>query len=208
MSDTDPAATSFGAEASAYERGRPSYPADAVTWLLADAPRRVVDVGAGTGKLTRALLGDGREVVAVDPDAEMLAALSSSSPEVVALVGTAESIPLEDASADLVVLGQAWHWVDPDAAAGEIARVLAPAGSLALIWNVRDESSPWVARLTEGRASTPRWRCCSTTSPSSTGAERSSCPTRRTASGRAPSRFATMPDASTGPDLDFFWDPV
>jgi SAM-dependent methyltransferase len=108
----------------------------------------VLDLGAGTGKLTRGVLALGRDVVAVDPDAAMLARLASELPAVRAEVGTAEEIPLPDASVGAVVLGQAWHWVDVERASREAARVLAPGGVLGLIWNVRDEREPWMAALT------------------------------------------------------------
>lgn len=145
--------TSFGRAAGAYEAGRPEYPRTAVAWLLAPAGRdgratRVADVGAGTGKLTRTLVELGAEVVAVDPDPEMLAALRDAVRAVPTFTGTAERLPLPDASVDAVVLGQAWHWVEPIAASAEVARVLRPGGVLGLIWNIRDESVPWVSRLT------------------------------------------------------------
>ncbi|MFW2513962.1 class I SAM-dependent methyltransferase [Demequina sp. SO4-13] len=140
-------ATSFGAAAGDYERGRPGYPADAVAWLLPASPRRVLDLGAGTGKLTALVAAVADHVVAVDPDPAMLDTLSQSLPDVVTSVGRAESIPLPDASMDAVVLGQAWHWVDTDAASTEIARVLRPGGTLGLVWNIRDSREPWVARL-------------------------------------------------------------
>ncbi len=144
-------ATSFGSETGSYEKGRPEYPAEAVAWLLEPlpgGPRAVVDVGAGTGKLTRAVLGLGSTtVVAVDPDTQMLDALREKTPEVETVTGTAEALPLADASADAATLGQAWHWVDPVAASAEIGRVLRPGGVLGLIWNVRDERVDWVRRL-------------------------------------------------------------
>lgn len=141
-------ARSFGGAAAAYTAGRPTYPAEAVEWLL-EGVQRVVDVGAGTGKLTAGLVAAGREVVAaVDPDAAMLAALEREVPGVPVLVGTAESVPLPDASVDAAVLGQAWHWVDPDAASAELGRVVRPGGTLGLVWNIRDEREPWVRELT------------------------------------------------------------
>ncbi|MDO8382367.1 MAG: methyltransferase domain-containing protein [Microbacterium sp.] len=153
MSDREQMSTSFGRAAATYEAGRPEYPAAAVEWMLAPvstrAPLRVADVGAGTGKLTRALLAVEAEVVAVDPDPAMLDQLRAGLPDVRTVEGQAERMPLPDASVDAVVLGQAWHWVDPDAGSREIGRVLAPGGVLGLVWNIRDEHVPWVARLTE-----------------------------------------------------------
>ncbi|MFF7683575.1 class I SAM-dependent methyltransferase [Microbacterium sp. NPDC007973] len=145
--------TSFGQAASAYESGRPGYPAEAVAWLLAPVREegralRVADVGAGTGKLTRAVVELGADVVAIDPDADMLAALRSSVHGVPTFAGTAERLPLPDAGLDAVVMGQAWHWVDVDAASREMGRVLRSGGSLGLIWNIRDDAVDWVRRLT------------------------------------------------------------
>ena len=136
----------FGAAADAYVAGRPDYPAEIVEWLVGDA-RAVADVGAGTGKLTAALVGPGRDVVAVEPDAGMLAALAREVPAARPLQGTGEAVPLPDASVDAVVYGQAWHWVDVPAAAAEAARVLRPGGVLGLVWNVRDTTVDWVERL-------------------------------------------------------------
>lgn len=150
MADRDEMSTSFGAAAAAYESGRPGYPLEVVRWLLepAGARPRVADVGAGTGKLTRTIVEAGAEVVAVDPDPEMLATLRAGVPGVPTFVGSAERMPLPAASVDAVLLGQAWHWVDPDAGAREVARVLGPGGVLGLVWNLRDEGVPWVRRLT------------------------------------------------------------
>lgn len=146
-------ATSFGAQAGDYEAGRPEYPFDAVAWMIERMPadsRRVADVGAGTGKLTRVLTqAPDAEVVAVDPDPEMLAALRRAVPGVPTFVGSAERLPLPDASVDAVVLGQAWHWVDPVAGSTEIGRAVRSGGVLGLIWNIRDDRVEWVRRLTE-----------------------------------------------------------
>lgn len=138
---------SFGAQAAAYERGRPSYPPDAIDWLLPAHAHTVLDLGAGTGKLTTRLVERGLDVVAVDPIAEMLEVLSSSLPDTPALLGTAEEIPLPDDSVDAVLVAQAWHWVDPQRAVPEVARVLRPGGRLGLVWNTRDERLGWVKDL-------------------------------------------------------------
>ncbi len=140
---------SFGPAADLYDRVRPTYPVEAVTWMLGTTPLRVVDLGAGTGKLSRVLRDAGHEVVAVEPDADMLARLSASSPGVVAAAGSAERIPVEPASVDAVVAGQAYHWFDTDVAHPEIARVLRPGGVFAPVWNIRDHAEPWVVALTE-----------------------------------------------------------
>lgn len=140
---------SFGAQAAAYERGRPSYPPEAIDWLLPPGARDVLDLGAGTGKLTTRLVERGLRVTAVDPIAEMLEVLSSSLPQTPALLGTAEEIPLPDDSVDAVLVAQAWHWFDPQRAVAEVARVLRPGGRLALVWNTRDERSGWVRDLGE-----------------------------------------------------------
>jgi SAM-dependent methyltransferase len=138
---------SFGQEAAAYERGRPSYPPEAIDWLLPDGARDVLDLGAGTGKLTIRLVERGLTVVAVDPIPEMLEVLSRSLPDTPALLGTAEEIPLPDNSVDSVLVAQAWHWFDPERAVAEVARVLRPGGRLGLVWNTRDERLGWVKDL-------------------------------------------------------------
>ena len=152
MVSHDDMSRSFGVAADLYQAGRPEYPVEAVAWMLepAGANARVVDVGAGTGKLTRAVLATKPEsVTAVDPDPLMLAKLHAVLPDVPVLEGTAENLPLDDNSADAVVLGQAWHWVDPVAGSREIGRVLRPGGVLGLIWNIRDARVDWVARMSE-----------------------------------------------------------
>jgi SAM-dependent methyltransferase len=108
-----------------------------------------VDVGAGTGKLTRQLVAAGHDVVAVEPLPEMLSQLRIAVPEARALEGSAEAIPLPDASADAVIAAQAFHWFDHAQALPEIVRVLRPGGVLALVWNMRDDSVEWMARLSE-----------------------------------------------------------
>ena len=149
---TDPSthaamAGSFGAAAAVYERSRPGYPAEALDWLLPPGARRVVDLGAGTGKLTRLLHQRGLEVTAVEPSDGMREELERAVPSVRSLAGSAEALPLPDGAADAVVVAQAWHWVDPARAVPEVARVLTPGGRLGLVWNVRDERHDWVARL-------------------------------------------------------------
>lgn len=151
MTDPDKRAqmsTSFGTQARAYSRGRPDYPAAAVAELLHPTVRAVADIGAGTGKLTASLIAPDRTVYAVEPDAQMLDVLRAQLPTVRGLIGTAEQIPLPDNTVDALVFGQAWHWVRPDEAAAEAERVLRPGGTVGLIWNIRDESVPWVHRLT------------------------------------------------------------
>jgi SAM-dependent methyltransferase len=138
---------SFGSEAAAYERGRPSYPPEAIDWLLPAGAREVLDLGAGTGKLTTRLVERGLDVVAVDPIPEMLDVLRKSLPDTPALLGTAEEIPLPDNSVDAVLVAQAWHWFDPTRAIPEVVRVLRPGGRLGLVWNTRDERLGWVREL-------------------------------------------------------------
>jgi SAM-dependent methyltransferase len=135
------AAEGFSRSAEAYEKGRPRYPAEALELLLSRLPAgaAVLDLAAGTGALTRPLLEAGLDVVAVEPVAEMRAALP---PSMRALEGTAEAIPLGAEEVDAVVVGQAFHWFDGDVALPEIHRVLRPAGILALFWNRRVEEHP------------------------------------------------------------------
>jgi SAM-dependent methyltransferase len=150
----------------AYERGRPGYPPEAVAELvrvLAIGPRAtVLDLAAGSGKLTRQLLPAGAELVAVEPSPAMRERLAAAAPGVRVLAGTAEAIPLPDGSLDAVTVGQAFHWFDGPPAVAELHRVLRSGGRVGLLWNVRDESVPWMARLTaiidRHAGDTPRYR--------------------------------------------------
>jgi SAM-dependent methyltransferase len=142
-------ATSFAGVASAYERGRPTYPEEAARWLVGDEPVDVVDLGAGTGKLTRVLVALGHRVTAIEPLPGMLELLPETAPGAFAMLGNAEVIPLPDDYADVVTCAQAFHWFDHARALPEIARVLRPRGRLALVWNSRDDRDPWVARLSD-----------------------------------------------------------
>jgi SAM-dependent methyltransferase len=137
----DAAARGFARSPKAYERGRPEYADAAVAWVVSRLPAgaRVLDLAAGTGKLTRPLLAAGLSVVAVEPVAEMRAALPAAATP---MEGTAEAIPVADGSVDGVTVGQAFHWFDGDAALAEIHRVLKPEGLLALLWNRRIEEDP------------------------------------------------------------------
>jgi SAM-dependent methyltransferase len=138
-------ARSFGRLAADYDRIRPGYPTAAVSPL---PPGPVVDVGAGTGKLTTALVAAGHGVVAVEPDPDMRAVLAGHDlPGVDIVDGTGERLPVADGVADSVVYGQAWHWADPVAASAEARRVLAGQGVLALLWNLPDTTVDWVAEL-------------------------------------------------------------
>lgn len=147
------AAEGFTVGADAYERGRPSYPPEAITLLTAELElgpgRRVLDLGAGTGKMTALLAATGADVVAVEPVAAMRERLVARLPGVEALEGTAEAIPLPRGSVDAVVVAQSFHWFEAPVALAEIARVLRPHGGLALVWNSRDVRTPWVARINE-----------------------------------------------------------
>ncbi|MGW5237311.1 class I SAM-dependent methyltransferase [Monashia sp. NPDC004114] len=141
-------ATSFGTVAAAYAEHRPDYARAAARWALEAAPgARVLDLGAGTGKLTGTLVALDADVVAVEPDPAMLAQLRAAWPSVRALPGRAEAIPLPDASVDAVLAGNALHWFDMAVAGPEVARVLAPGGILAGLWNVLDDRVGWVAGL-------------------------------------------------------------
>ena len=146
------AAIGFDRAADAYERARPSYPADAVAHVVAqlgiDGSSRVVDLAAGTGKFTRLLVPTGATLVAVEPVEGMRRVLEEVVPGIEVHTGTAEAIPLPDESVDAMVCAQAFHWFDGPAALAKIRRVLRPGRGVAVVFNIRDESEPWVAELT------------------------------------------------------------
>ena len=160
------AAVGFDRAAGAYELGRASYPAVAVEAILAvtgAAPgRTLLELGAGTGKLTRELVGSGARVIALEPVAGMREVLARTAPRAEPLDAVAEAIPLADGSVDAVVAAQCFHWFSPKAAAAEVARVLRPGAAAALIWNRRDERLGWMGdftRILESRqGDTPRYR--------------------------------------------------
>ncbi len=138
-------ADSFGAASRLYAASRPAYPVEAIRWLLGESPLRVLDLAAGTGKLTGVVRELGHEVVAVEPSDGMLAQLRAELPDVDARLGRAEQIPLPDADVDAVLIGTAVHWFQRPAADAEIARVLRPGGVAGVLYHDRDRSVPWVA---------------------------------------------------------------
>lgn len=144
----DYVARGFGATTGLYEKIRPEYPDAAVDLLVRELGigrgRIVVDVGAGTGKLTRMLTRTGATVIAVEPLAQMRERLAESVPLAVPFDGTAEHMALKDGSAHAITVAQAFHWFDGDRALAEFHRVLLPGGKVGLIWNVRDRREPWV----------------------------------------------------------------
>lgn len=138
---------SFGRGAAVYEQTRPGYTVDTVRWILGDRPLAVLDLGAGTGQLTRQLIACGHTTTAVEPDPAMLARLAATTPQAIALNGSAEDIPVPDASHDALLISHAYHWFEPEPAHREFARVVKPGGVLAALWNLRDEEIPWSAEL-------------------------------------------------------------
>jgi SAM-dependent methyltransferase len=146
-----PDSRSFEDVAAIYERARPGYPPEALAWITEAFDlregRTVLDLGAGTGKLTRQLLETGAQVVAVEPGDAMRAELERAVPRAEALRGSAEEIPLPDDSVEAITVGQAFHWFRHDEALPEMHRVLKPGGGVALLWNTRDPDSPLVQEV-------------------------------------------------------------
>jgi SAM-dependent methyltransferase len=141
-------ARSFGGVADVYREARPGYPAAAVAWAIEHAPGRdVLDLAAGTGKLTEVVAATGARVTAVEPLDGMRRELAAAVPDATLLDGTAEEIPLADGAVDAVLVGQAFHWFDQPRALAEMARVLRPEGAVGLLWNLRDEREDWQRRL-------------------------------------------------------------
>ncbi len=142
---------SFGAIADEYNRLRPSPPRSAIDWLVPDGCRVAIDLAAGTGLLTRALLAKVPEVIAVEPDDRMASVLREHTPGVRVVAGKGEAIPLETASADGLFISSAWHWLDPELAIPEIARVLRDGGRFGAIWTSRDRHVDWVREMDQLR---------------------------------------------------------
>ncbi|MGN6792701.1 MAG: class I SAM-dependent methyltransferase [Streptosporangiaceae bacterium] len=140
-------AMSFGAIAADYDRLRPSPPQEAVRWLLPAGCEVAVDLAAGTGLLTRAVAREVSDVIAVEPDARMASVLRARSPGVHVVSGRGEALPLTSGVADAVLISSAWHWMDPELAVPEIARVLRDCGRFGVIWTSRDRTVDWVAEL-------------------------------------------------------------
>jgi SAM-dependent methyltransferase len=159
---TVPRRLTFGAHADAYERARPAWPEEAARWLAPEAAELVVELGAGTGKLTRAVAALGVRVVAVEPDPRMLAVLRGLGLE--GMEGTAEAIPFGDGVADAVVAGSSLHWFELEQALPEIHRALRAGGRFGFGWNHRDDRHPTIARMSDAvyeaqkRTPGPRWR--------------------------------------------------
>ncbi|MFJ2715276.1 MULTISPECIES: class I SAM-dependent methyltransferase [unclassified Pseudomonas] len=145
------AATGYKTAADTYVKGRPDYPPQVSEWLTRtlglDGHKTVIDLGAGTGKFTGRLVATGAQVIAVEPVPQMLEKLSAAWPDVLAVNGSATDLPLPDASVDVVICAQAFHWFASAEALTEIARVLRPGGKLGLIWNLRDTQVSWVPKL-------------------------------------------------------------
>ncbi len=147
IDDRSTRATSFGTIAEDYDRYRPGPPATAVDWILPRQCDAVVDIGAGTGALTRLLVDHARHVTAVEPDPRMAAVLAARVPSATVLSGSAEQLPVPDGEFDAVVGSSMWHWVDEARASMEAARVLRPGGVLGLLWSGPDRSQGWLSEV-------------------------------------------------------------
>jgi SAM-dependent methyltransferase len=147
VTDRESRRLSFGSVAEDYDRYRPAPPPQALDWLIPADATAVLDLAAGTGAVTRLLIGRAPRVVAVEPDERMRAVLAARCPEAEVLAGRGEDIPLPDASVDAVVIASAWHWLDPGRAVPEICRVLRPGGTLGVIYVSRDTRVAWVAEF-------------------------------------------------------------
>jgi SAM-dependent methyltransferase len=144
VTDRETRRLSFGSVATDYDRYRPSPPPQALDWLIPPGAQAVLDLAAGTGAVTRELIGRAPRVIAVEPDERMRAVLTARCPEAEVLAGRGEDIPLPDASVDAVVISAAWHWLNPDQAVPEITRVLRVGGVLGVMWISRNTRVPWV----------------------------------------------------------------
>jgi len=149
VTDRETRRLSFGSVAADYDRYRPSPPPQALDWLIPPAAQAVLDLGAGTGAVTRELIGRAARIIAVEPDERMRAVLTSRCPQAEVLAGRGEDIPLPDASVDAVVISSAWHWLDPELAVPEITRVLRVGGVLGVMWISRDVRVPWVTEFNQ-----------------------------------------------------------
>ena len=149
MTDRETRRLSFGSVATDYDRYRPSPPPQALDWLIPPGARAVLDLGAGTGAVTRELTGRAPRIIAVEPDGRMRSVLTARCPEAEVLAGRGEDIPLPDASVDAVVISSAWHWLDPELAVPEITRVLRVGGVLGVMWTSRNVRVPWVAEFNQ-----------------------------------------------------------
>jgi SAM-dependent methyltransferase len=149
VADRETRRLSFGSVATDYDRYRPSPPPQALDWLIPPGARAVLDLAAGTGAVTRELIGRAPRIIAVEPDERMRAVLTARCPEAEVLAGRGEDIPLPDASVDAVVVSSAWHWLDPEVAVPEITRVLRVGGILGVMWIARDMRVPWVTEFNQ-----------------------------------------------------------